>query len=440
MSEIDRERNWWVFPGFEIELVATGFDLPVNIAFVPDPGTDPDAPLFYVTELYGQVKVVTNNREVHTCATGLLNYEPDYNFPGTGESGLTGICVEPETGDLFLSMLYDDKGSPKSKVIRAKSKAGGLEMASTESVLEDVPSIRAAHQIQAVTIGFDGKLYVNFGDGLVDPNTAQDDKDIRGKILRLNLDGSVPSDNPNSGSSIFAKGLRNPFGATWRKSNQSLYVSDNGPAYDDRIARVDAGNNYGWPNSMRTNSIFWWEFTQAPTALAFMQDREFPPVYHDQLFVALFGGANAKGRSPKGKKIVKLLLSPDDSGVMSHDSFVVYVGEGPASPCGLAFGPGGLYFTDLFGELDIPAKAPVGNVYRVSPVGRVPDTPENFAKCICMNCPTHNACMKERKHGLFCARDKTDCDFVRMGCICGECPIATNYRLTDYYYCDIGSA
>ena len=50
-------QNWWVFPGFEIELMATGLDLPVNLAFVPNPGNDPKSPLLYVTELYGQVKV-----------------------------------------------------------------------------------------------------------------------------------------------------------------------------------------------------------------------------------------------------------------------------------------------------------------------------------------------------------------------------------------------
>ena len=54
MSKLE---NWWVFPGFEIELVATGLDLPVNPAFVPDPGQDAKAPLLYVTELYGQIKV-----------------------------------------------------------------------------------------------------------------------------------------------------------------------------------------------------------------------------------------------------------------------------------------------------------------------------------------------------------------------------------------------
>jgi len=107
--------NWRVFPGFKIELIATGLDLPVNLAFVANPGDDPKVPLLYVTELYGQVKVVTGDWKIHTYADNLLNYEPDYRFPGTGESGLIGICVEPKTGDLFLSMICDDDGETKAR-------------------------------------------------------------------------------------------------------------------------------------------------------------------------------------------------------------------------------------------------------------------------------------------------------------------------------------
>lgn len=368
MVNTELQKNWWVFPGFEMEVMATGLDLPVNLAFVPNPKEDPNAPLLYVTELYGQVKAITRDWQVHTYAEELLNYEPDHLFPGTGESGLIGVCVEPKTGDLFLSMLYMDGDQTKAKVLRTSS-GNGLKMDSMETIIDGIPSVKAAHQVQAVTIGPDGKLYVNVGDGMIDPNVAQDEKDLRGKILRMNLDGSIPVDNPNPGSLIYAKGFRNPFGAAWRKSDQSLYISDNGPERDDRLAKVEPGNNYGWPESMRTNSIFWWQFTQAPTAIAFMQDGQFPSEYDDELFVALFGAAYFKGRAVKGKKIVKLKFNADESGISSYDDFVVYAGVGPASPCGLAFGPRGLYFTDLHGEGNGLAKMPSGSIYRVKPRG-----------------------------------------------------------------------
>jgi glucose/arabinose dehydrogenase len=358
--------SWWTFPGFQLEHIATGLDKPVNIAVAPDNGRSEGRPMLYVTELYGKVKCITNDCRTHTYADGLLNYRPDYILPGSGESGVTGICCDPGTGDLFVSMIYAQGSEAKAKVVRMKSR-DGLRVTETSTIIDDIPSVFGAHQVHAVTIGYDGKLYVNLGDGMVTPSPALDDGDLRGKILRLNPDGTLPDDNPVPGSPIFAKGFRSPFGATWRKSDRSLYISDNGPRTYDRVAKVSAGGDYGWPEDMKRNSLFWWHFTQAPTALAFMQDGQFPEEYDDQLFLALAGPARYKATVMKGKKIVKMQLSGDGKGVLSYDTFVSYIGEGIAMPVGLAFGERGLYFTDLHGEGDIYGREPKGNIFLVKP-------------------------------------------------------------------------
>jgi glucose/arabinose dehydrogenase len=355
------EKNWWVYPGFKIKHVTSGLKLPVNIAFVNNPGKNDNDPLFYVTELYGQVKVITRDYCVHTYAEKLLNYKGSGEFPGSGESGLTGICVEPESGDLFLSMLYKEGKDFKGKVVRTMSSSDKLKMRDSKIIIDDIPSTTRAHQIQAVTIGPDKKLYVNIADG-GDWTKSQNENDLRGKVLRLSQSGKIPWDNPDPSSPIYAKGFRNPFGAVWRKSDRSLYIAGNGPDNDDRIARVKPYENYGWPATMRKNSIFWWHYCQAPTAIDFMQNASFPPEYGGQLFVALFGAAYQKGTSEKGKKIVKLQLNDDTTSVKSYDHFVVYKGKEAASPCGLAFGPDGLYFSDLHGE-----KQGQGNIYKVVP-------------------------------------------------------------------------
>ncbi|MDI6799524.1 MAG: PQQ-dependent sugar dehydrogenase [Actinomycetota bacterium] len=158
-----------------------------------------------------------------------------------------------------------------------------------------------------------------------------------------------------------------PFGAVFRKSDGHLYISDNGPHNDDRLAKVKAKGDYGWPYDMRKNSLFVWEFCQAPTALDFSQYGEFPAGYDDELFVALFGAAHAKGRAVKGKKVVKIRQGDDGRSILTYDTFVEYVGEGPASICGLAFGPGGLYFTDLHGDDPNGSGKGSGSVYRVKP-------------------------------------------------------------------------
>ena len=71
---------------------------------------------------------------------------------------------------------------------------------------------------------------------------------------------------------------------------------------------------------------------------------------------------------------------------------------------------------------------------------KVADTPENMQKCICGGCPSHNQCMKDKMHGLFCAKGKTDCELAKNGCICGACPVASEHKLDKMYYCEIGAA
>lgn len=359
-----KKSNWELREGFDIEKVASGLSLPVNLAFVSNPQTEKSSPFFYVTELYGTIKVITREFKSYTFADNLLNYEPDFRMPGTGESGVIGIVVH-DNGDVFASMLYKEGESFKNKIVKFTTK-DGLEADKAETILDNIPSINAAHQVQALTI-HDEKLYVNVGDGMINPDVAQLDNDLRGKIIRTNFDGSIPSDNPNPKSYIYAKGLRNPFGAAWRKSDNHLYISDSGPAVDDRIAKIIPGENYGWPHSMRTNSIFFWWYTQAPTAIEFAEE-QFGPKYKDHLFVALFGFAYHEGKGEKGKKIVELAIDKNDNVTYLND-FLRYVGQGPASVCGLAFGPDGLYFTDLHGETGFKkGEKSGGNIWKITKI------------------------------------------------------------------------
>jgi aldose sugar dehydrogenase len=66
---------------------------------------------------------------------------------------------------------------------------------------------------------------------------------------------------------------------------------------------------------------------------------------------------------------------------------------------------------------------------------KVPNTPENHSRCICPGCPTYDDCMAKGGENLFCAAGKSACEFDSMGCICGECPVGSDYRLSDLYYC-----
>src|SRR5436190_23263480 len=82
------EMPWRVLDsGYVVERVASGLQLPVNIAFVPHPAPDADAPLVYITELYGTIRAILRDGTTRTYTAGLLNFDPTGVFPGSGEHG-----------------------------------------------------------------------------------------------------------------------------------------------------------------------------------------------------------------------------------------------------------------------------------------------------------------------------------------------------------------
>jgi len=363
------QANWQVPAGFEIEAVVSNLHLTVNIAFAPNPGPNPTDPFFYVSLLYGDIVMVQRDFQTQVYATGLLNFVPIASFPGSGEMGVTGITVDPISGDVFASMVYEGTpgaGNMFNKVVRFHSADGGRTAATQATILSGIAA-GISHQIQELTIGPDGKLYANVGDGWV-PEAAPDLNDLRGKVLRMNLDGSIPADNPFPGTLVYATGFRNNFGADWRAADAQLYISDNGPEYDDRLAKVTAGSDYGWgliAPDLTKGAIFLWNPTVAPVAMDFLENTALPMAYSGQLFVGLSGETYLQGPSTRGKKIWRFTL--DGNGQVVSDSlFLDYTGAGKATVIGVAFGPDGLYFTDLYGENGFDQFGQTqGNIYRI---------------------------------------------------------------------------
>ena len=111
-QEEDWRSDWFLQPGFILEIDTLGFNLPTSIAFVPDPGPGADDPLYFVTELEGALKVVTNDRTVHTFADGFFHRAPPDEFPFlSGEVGMAGLCLAPDEGYVFVTFAYhDDNG------------------------------------------------------------------------------------------------------------------------------------------------------------------------------------------------------------------------------------------------------------------------------------------------------------------------------------------
>jgi glucose/arabinose dehydrogenase len=387
---------WSVRPGYVVELVATGFRLPVNIAFVPNPGPNPTDPLFYVAELYGSIKVVRNDGTVSTFATGLLDYNPQGPIPGTGEQGLTGIAVDPLTGSLYVSMLWNNGTTLHfPKVERLDSHDGGLTFATRTVLLNMQPEAQGpSRQISNLSIGPDDKLYVHMGDGFV-PSTALNLNQFRGKVLRMNRDGTPPIDNPFFNAAdgitatdyIFTYGHGNPFGGGWRAADGRHWIVEMGSLVD-RLVDLVSGQSYGWSGdnaAILTFSKYNWIPAALPVNIDFVESTKFggsgfPIEAFGHAYVSLTGPTYAAGPQERAKSIEEFsdldTLDPEGKLAAAPSTLVKYNGAGRATIAGLAVGPDGIYFTDLYEDTGVNGPTAVGaNVYRVRHVGTTGDAP-----------------------------------------------------------------
>ncbi len=386
-------------PGFRVDRVATGFQLPVNIAFVPEPGTAPDEPLFYVTELYGTVKVVSNGGAVSDYATNLLNFDPVGSFPGAGEKGLAGIVVEPASGDVFVSSIFAVSGVSDfhfPEVRRLHSEDGGRTAASQTAVLQfpDEP-MGASHQTSNLTIGPDGKLYVHIGDGLL-TTPAQDLNSVRGQdpARRARRLGAGRQPLLRRGRRADGEGPRVRLGAAqpvWRRPGATSTArtgrSRTGPG-TDRLAKIVAGRNYLWDgsnSSMDAYAAYLWTPSHAPVNIAFTQlstfaGSRFPADRMNHAFVTESGATYAPGPQESGKRIVEFVLDADGNLVSGPLPLVEYLGSGRGTAVALAAGPDGLYFSDLYKNFGASTPTERGaSVFRIAWTGVADFTAETVS-------------------------------------------------------------
>ena len=117
-------------------------------------------------------------------------------------------------------------------------------------MLDALTTEHGYHNGGDIVFGGDGKLYLSVGE-VHEAERAQDPNDIGGKILRLNPDGTVPSDNPfGAGNPAYSMGHRNSFGLCVDPSNGDLWETENGPGSDDEVNLIEPGGNYGWPDQL----------------------------------------------------------------------------------------------------------------------------------------------------------------------------------------------
>ncbi|MDE3840388.1 quinoprotein glucose dehydrogenase [Bacillus methanolicus] len=195
---------------------------------------------FYISERTGSIVKIENGK------TERQNVKLRKRLAGAEEAGFLGFVLAPDfskTNKAFAYYTYEDQTGQFNQIVELVFQDG--EWNEQRVLLDKIPSGQFHHGGR-LEIGPDGKLYATAGDGATNPETAQDPKSLGGKILRLNLDGSVPDDNPISGFYTYSYGHRNPQGLAWSPDG-TLYESEHGPSGHDEINLIKAGGNYGWP-------------------------------------------------------------------------------------------------------------------------------------------------------------------------------------------------
>jgi len=225
-----------------VNAVLTGLNFPVSLEFAPD------GRIFYNEKDTGNIRIIQPNGTLLPDPFATVN--PVFN---TAEAGLLGVALDPSFASnnyVYVYYTYRDSGSfTHGHIVRYTANGNtGTSPRDIFDVTSSAPNT-VYHNGGYIKFGPDGKLYAMVGE-FHQGQQAQNLTSMTGKMLRMNPDGSPPSDNPTSGSLDYAVGIRNSFGFDFDSSNNRLIATMAGPNSDDKILIIVKGGNYGWPTCL----------------------------------------------------------------------------------------------------------------------------------------------------------------------------------------------
>ena len=206
----------------------------------------PDGRIF-VCEQGGSLRVIKNG-VLLTAPFVTLSVDP------AGERGLLGIAFDPNfAANSFLYVYYTVPTNPRHNRVSRFTANGDVAVPGSETIIWELDNLSGAtnHNGGAIHFGPDGKLYVAVGENATGSN-AQTLSNMLGKVLRINSNGTVPTDNPffntavGNNRSIWALGLRNPFTFAFQPGTGRMFINDVGESAWEEINDGIAGSNYGW--------------------------------------------------------------------------------------------------------------------------------------------------------------------------------------------------
>lgn len=354
--------DWAVADGLALALDAGGFQFPTAIAFVPRPGSEPNDPLYFVAELYGAIKVVSNDRSIHLFARDLGQVSREADPPDVrGELGLAGLCLDPDRGYVFATFVgYDETGVLRNYLMRFETRPQTFAIAPRSQTLIDAPfaghETSFNHSIGPCAVDGDA-LYVGVGDAF-DPALASSSASVAGKVLRMSVDGLPLADNPHAvddapgraANYVWAGGFRNPYSLA--VVNGQVFVADNGETVD-RFLALQPGATYLWDgngSSFATNAGYLFLDPVAPTQMAAV-DRP-SPLLPPGFGAGFVMGTAVYGHVP-GPGLIFLPYDFANGTVRArHRQIVEYTGNEQQRLVAAAVGPDGIYFAPFIGDPD----------------------------------------------------------------------------------------
>jgi glucose/arabinose dehydrogenase len=308
-------------------VLAANLTMPWELVYGPDG-------LIWFTEKSGKIsRINPSNGQV-----SLLHTITEVRIQGEG--GLLGMAIHPNfSSNPYVYVFYGYGSNYKNKLVRLTFSNNALS--SPLTLLDNIPASNNHNGARLLISG--DKLFLTTGDA-EDLNTPQNINSLAGKILRLNLDGTIPADNPFSNNPVWSYGHRNPQGLTF--VGNKLFSSEHGPSSDDEINIIEKGRNYGWPNVTgkcnATNetafctqnnvaeSIIEWTPTIAPSGMTYYNSN-YIPQFKNSLLLCLL----------KDTRLKQLILNDTQTSVREVKDF--YIGE--------------------FGRLRAVCQSPEGKVY-----------------------------------------------------------------------------
>ena len=309
------------------ELV-TGVNIPWELKWGPDDHlwfTQRNGMIFRTDPNSGNTQEILDYR-------AFVRNDDDGN--GGSEYGMLGMCFHPDFENIpkvFVVYNYGEPGSESFFERLVSFSWNGESLENEEIILDEIAGF-TFHNGSRILITKDEKILMSTGD-VNFPQNGQRMNTYSGKYLRINLDGSIPEDNPFPDSHIYSFGHRNSQGIAYGPNDQ-LYITEHGTSVSDELNILTSGGNYGWANvlgfcdtSVETNFCFAnnviepivdWSPCIAVSDLEYY-DHDAIPEWKGKMMMAVLGGLGFS--TPKVPRISFLSFNDDGTEVISEEKY-----------------------------------------------------------------------------------------------------------------------